>query len=226
MVYRAAVKTGVVFEGREEQGARPRSSSPSCSQDENLTPYVEGSLGRWFPVTTAATQRPFWQADPHRRSVYNQFNAGTVTFEFTKNYKFTIAQQRERLGQGDEPRRQRQGAGRQGGRRDDRPHQGGRRLRLAAGRSVDGSRSKAPSAGGRRRPWGRPRRGLARRWQAWGARAGRALCADLRSSSSSIRSATASGSRATRRATSSSSTTRSSCARSSTRSSSSSSPST
>ena len=41
-------------------------------------------------MTTAATQRPFWQADPHRRSVFNQFGAGTVTFEFTKNYKFTI----------------------------------------------------------------------------------------------------------------------------------------
>ena len=39
---------------------------------------------------TSATQRPFWQADPHRRSVFNQFGAGTVTFEFTKNYKFTI----------------------------------------------------------------------------------------------------------------------------------------
>lgn len=27
-------------------------------QEENLTPYVEGALGRWFPVTKAAQQRP------------------------------------------------------------------------------------------------------------------------------------------------------------------------
>jgi multiple sugar transport system substrate-binding protein len=59
-------------------------------QDENLTPYVEGSLGRWFPVTTKATKSPFWDADRHRRSVRDQFAAGTVNFEFTKNYKFTI----------------------------------------------------------------------------------------------------------------------------------------
>jgi multiple sugar transport system substrate-binding protein len=26
----------------------------------------------------------------HRKSVYNQFAAGTVPFEFTKNYKFTV----------------------------------------------------------------------------------------------------------------------------------------
>ena len=59
-------------------------------QEENLTPYVEGSLGRWFPVTKAGQERPFWQSDPHRKVVYNQFKAGTVTFEFTKNYKFTV----------------------------------------------------------------------------------------------------------------------------------------
>ena len=55
-----------------------------------LTPYVEGSLGRWFPVTKSGITSAFWQADPHRKAVYNQFGAGTVTFEFTKNYKFTV----------------------------------------------------------------------------------------------------------------------------------------
>jgi multiple sugar transport system substrate-binding protein len=58
--------------------------------EANLTPYVEGSLGRWFPVTTSGTKSAFWQADPHRKAVFNQFGAGTVTFEFTKNYKFTV----------------------------------------------------------------------------------------------------------------------------------------
>jgi multiple sugar transport system substrate-binding protein len=41
-------------------------------------------------VTKAGAERPFWQADPHRKAVYTQFHAGTVTFEFTKNYKFTV----------------------------------------------------------------------------------------------------------------------------------------
>ncbi len=89
MVYRAAVKTGVVFEGAKNK-ARAKEFVAFLLQDENLQPYVEGSLGRWFPVTTSGTKSAFWQADPHRRSVYNQFGAGTVTFEFTKNYKFTI----------------------------------------------------------------------------------------------------------------------------------------
>ena len=89
MVYRAAVKTGVVFAGAQNK-KRAREFVNFFLQEENLTPYVEGSLGRWFPVTTAGQERPFWQEDPHRKAVYNQFKAGTVTFEFTKNWKFTI----------------------------------------------------------------------------------------------------------------------------------------
>src|SRR5438552_1108298 len=89
MVYRAAVKTGVIFDGAKNK-KRAKEFVAFLLQDENLTPYVEGSLGRWYPVTKAAAERPFWKADRHREAVYNQFHAGTVTFEFTKNYKFTI----------------------------------------------------------------------------------------------------------------------------------------
>lgn len=89
MVYRSAVKTGVVFkEAKNKQ--RAKEFVAFLLQEENLTPYVEGSLGRWFPVTREGQARPFWQADPHRRSVATQYAAGTVNFEFTKNYKFTI----------------------------------------------------------------------------------------------------------------------------------------
>ena len=59
-------------------------------QEENLTPYVEGALGRWFPVTKTAQESKFWQENRHKKAVYDQYKAGTVTFEFTKNYKFTI----------------------------------------------------------------------------------------------------------------------------------------
>ena len=89
MVYRAAVKTGVVFAGAKNK-KRAKEFVAFLLEEDNLTPYVEGSLGRWYPVTKAAAESAFWKADRHRLSVYNQFHAGTVTFEFTKNYKFTI----------------------------------------------------------------------------------------------------------------------------------------
>jgi multiple sugar transport system substrate-binding protein len=59
-------------------------------QEENLTPYVEGALGRWYPVTKKGQESKFWVEDRHKKAVHDQYAAGTVTFEFTKNYKFTI----------------------------------------------------------------------------------------------------------------------------------------
>ena len=88
-VYRTAVKTGVIFKDAKNKPAAKKFLS-FLLEDANLTPYVEGSLGRWFPVTKAAQQSPFWKNDPHRLSVYNQYMSGVVPFEFTKNYKFTV----------------------------------------------------------------------------------------------------------------------------------------
>ena len=89
MIYRSAVKIGVIFaDSKNKAGAKD--FIKFMLQDENLRPYVEGALGRWFPVTKVAQESPFWQADRHRKAVYNQFKAGTTSFEFTKNYKFTI----------------------------------------------------------------------------------------------------------------------------------------
>jgi len=89
MGYRTAVKVGLIF-AETKNKARAKEFVRFLLQEENLTPYVEGALGRWFPVTKAAQQRPFWQEDRHRKSVFDQYAAGTVTFEFTKNYKFTV----------------------------------------------------------------------------------------------------------------------------------------
>src|SRR3954447_4784279 len=89
MVYRAAVKVGVIFADSKNK-AKAKEFVQFMLQEENLTPYVEGALGRWFPVTKKAQDAPFWLADRHRKSVHDQFKAGTVSFEFTKNYKFTI----------------------------------------------------------------------------------------------------------------------------------------
>src|SRR5207245_3646054 len=89
MVYRTAVKAGVIFADSKNK-ARGKEFVSFLLQEENLTPYVEGALGRWFPVTKAGQASSFWQADRHRKSVFNQYAAGTVMFEFTKNYKFTV----------------------------------------------------------------------------------------------------------------------------------------
>lgn len=89
MVYRAAVKTGVIFKDAKNK-AGAKKFVAFMLDEANLTPYVEGSLGRWFPVTKTAQQSPFWKGDPHRLAVYNQFMSGTTPFEFTKNYKFTV----------------------------------------------------------------------------------------------------------------------------------------
>jgi len=89
MVYRSAVKIGVVFADAKNK-EKGKDFVKFMLQDENLRPYVEGALGRWFPVTKVAQESPFWQADRHRKAVYNQFKAGTTSFEFTKNYKFTV----------------------------------------------------------------------------------------------------------------------------------------
>jgi multiple sugar transport system substrate-binding protein len=89
MVYRTAVKVGVIFEASKNK-AKAKEFLKFMLEEDNLRPYVEGALGRWFPVTLASQASPFWQADKHRKAVYDQFKAGTTPFEFTKNYKFTI----------------------------------------------------------------------------------------------------------------------------------------
>ena len=89
MTYRAAVKTGVIFKDAKNK-ADAKKFVAFMLEDANLTPYVEGSLGRWFPVTKQGQQSPFWKGDSHRLAVYNQFMNGTTPFEFTKNFKFTV----------------------------------------------------------------------------------------------------------------------------------------
>ncbi len=88
-VYRTAVKTGVIFKDAKNK-VNAKKFVSFLLEEANLTPYVEGSLGRWFPVTKVGQQSAFWKADPHRLSVFNQYAAGVVPFEFTKNYKFTV----------------------------------------------------------------------------------------------------------------------------------------
>jgi multiple sugar transport system substrate-binding protein len=89
ITYRSDVKTGLIFAAAKNK-AEGKQFITFLLQEENVRPYIEGALGRWFPVTIASQQSPFWQADRHRRAVYNQFTGGTTPFDFTKNWKFTI----------------------------------------------------------------------------------------------------------------------------------------
>lgn len=89
MVYRASIKTGVVFRDAKNK-SRGKEFVAFLLQEENLRGIIEASLGRWYPVTKVGQASPFWQNDKNRKTVYEQFTNGTVTFEFTKNYKFTI----------------------------------------------------------------------------------------------------------------------------------------
>lgn len=89
MTYRSDVKHGVIFtQARNKAGAKE--FVKFIMEEDNLRPYIEGALGRWFPVTKASQESPFWQADKHRKAVYTQFKAGTEPFDFVKNFRFTI----------------------------------------------------------------------------------------------------------------------------------------
>ena len=87
--YRSDVKTGLVFTAAKNK-AEAKQFISFLLQEENVRPYIEGALGRWFPVTKESQESPFWQADKHRKAVYAQFKGGTSAFDFTKNWKFTI----------------------------------------------------------------------------------------------------------------------------------------
>lgn len=87
--YRSDVKTGLIFANAKNK-AEGKQFIAFLMQEDNVRPYVEGALGRWFPVTKASQASPFWQADRHRKAVWNQFTGGTAPFDFTKNWKFTI----------------------------------------------------------------------------------------------------------------------------------------
>ena len=87
MLSRADVKLGAIFQASRNK-ARARDFLKFLMEEDNLRPYVESALGRWFPVTKDSQNSVFWQADRQRKSIHDQFMAGTMLFEFTWNYRF------------------------------------------------------------------------------------------------------------------------------------------
>ena len=85
----AATKTAVIFADSKKKDLAKKFMA-FFVKDENLRPFTEGSLGRWYPATVAATKSAFWTSgDPHRAVVHKQFSEGTVPFQFVYNFKFT-----------------------------------------------------------------------------------------------------------------------------------------
>ena len=125
MVYRAAVKVGVIFADSKNK-AKAKEFVAFLLQEENLTPYVEGALGRWFPVTKEGAGRTVLAGRPASQVGVRPVQGRHGAVRVHQELQVHRPQQRERVGQGDEPRGQREGAGRQGRGRNDRPHQAGR----------------------------------------------------------------------------------------------------
>ncbi len=90
MNYLAAIKLAVAFKGAKNE-KRALDFLQFMMEDANIIPYTEGTLGRWYPVTKAGADREFWVdgKDKHRKVVSQQFRAGTGTFPFTRNFRFT-----------------------------------------------------------------------------------------------------------------------------------------
>lgn len=89
MVLRASVKAGVVFaRARNKTGAR--NFVRFLLEEANLTPLVEASRGRWFPVLKAAQQQAFWRNDPARSATSRSFKQAAGAQAFTTDRRFSV----------------------------------------------------------------------------------------------------------------------------------------
>jgi multiple sugar transport system substrate-binding protein len=65
--YAASIKTALIFKQSKNKAAA-KDFMKHLLQPENLGPYLEGSLARWFPVDKRLVDTPYWkdQSDPHK----------------------------------------------------------------------------------------------------------------------------------------------------------------
>jgi multiple sugar transport system substrate-binding protein len=90
IVYMTAIKTAVIFkDANNKDGAKE--FMKFLYQPENLGPYLEGSIGRWFPVMPSLAESDYWTKtdDPHRQIHYAQYmERPQNVFPFVYNHKF------------------------------------------------------------------------------------------------------------------------------------------
>ena len=90
IVYMTAIKTAVIFkDANNKEGAKE--FMKFLYQPDNIGPYLEGSLGRWFPVMPELQNSPYWTQtdDPHRRIHWSQYMERPQNpFPFVYNHRF------------------------------------------------------------------------------------------------------------------------------------------
>lgn len=90
IVYMTAIKTAVIFKDSENQeGAKD--FMRFLYEPDNIGPYLEGSLGRWFPVMPELQNSPYWTEtdDPHRQVHWRQYMERPQNpFPFVYNHRF------------------------------------------------------------------------------------------------------------------------------------------
>jgi multiple sugar transport system substrate-binding protein len=87
--YSASVKTAVIFKDAKNKAAA-KEFMRFFLQPENLGPYLEGSLARWFPVDRRLIELPYWQdqSDPHKVVEVRQYTQRPlVPWPHVFNYK-------------------------------------------------------------------------------------------------------------------------------------------
>jgi multiple sugar transport system substrate-binding protein len=87
--YVASIKTAVIFkQAKNKQAAKDFMSF--FMKPENLGPYLENSLARWFPVDKRLIDTPYWkdQSDPHKVVEVRQYTQRPQTpWPHVFNYK-------------------------------------------------------------------------------------------------------------------------------------------
>jgi multiple sugar transport system substrate-binding protein len=87
--YVASVKTAVIFKNAKNK-AGAKEFMKFFLRPENLGPYLEGSLARWYPVDQRIADTPYWkdESDPHKVVEVRQYTKRPlVPFPHVFNHK-------------------------------------------------------------------------------------------------------------------------------------------
>jgi multiple sugar transport system substrate-binding protein len=87
-----AVKQAIVFADSKNKKAA-KSFLGHLIEPENLRPYIEGALGRWYPVMPELADTKFWAdpKDPHKSVAYSQYGQSDLR-PFPTIYNWKIIQ--------------------------------------------------------------------------------------------------------------------------------------
>ncbi len=100
IVYMTAIKNAVIFkDSANKEGAKE--FMRYLYEPENIGPYLEGSIGRWFPVMPELVETPFWQdeTDAHRVTHRVQYTERPQnTFPFVRNHRFITVMSENAIG--------------------------------------------------------------------------------------------------------------------------------